>query len=149
MQMIGLARLGRDAELRTTQTGEKVASLSLAFNWGMKGQDGNRPTQWVDGSLWGKRAEVLIDYLVKGQAVVVTIDDPHIEEYQGRNGAGHKLAGRVTQIELAGGRPDAAAGQQRAAAPAPAQRPAQAPAARPAPAPASSGFADDGDDVPF
>ena len=61
MQMIGLARLGRDAELRTTQSGEKVASLSLAFNWGMKGQDGNRPTQWVDGSLWGKRAEVLVD----------------------------------------------------------------------------------------
>lgn len=109
MQLIGLARLGRDAELRTTQSGEKVASLSLAFNWGMKGQDGNRPAQWVDGSLWGKRAEALIDYLVKGQQVVVTIDDPHIEEYQGRNGTGVKLAGRVSQIELAGSRQD---GQQ-------------------------------------
>ena len=148
MQMIGLARLGRDAELRTTQTGEKVASLSLAFNWGMKGQDGNRQTQWVDGSLWGKRAEVLIDYLVKGQAVVVTIDDPHIEEFQGRNGPGVKLAGRISQIELAGGRPDgAAAGQQRPAA-APAQRPAPAPA-RPAAPPPTSGFAAAEDDIPF
>lgn len=146
--MIGLARLGRDAELRTTQTGEKVASLSLAFNWGMKGQDGNRPTQWVDGSLWGKRAEVLIDYLVKGQAVVVTIDDPHIEEFQGRNGPGVKLAGRISQIELAGGRLDgAAAGQQRPAA-APAQRPAPAPT-RPAAPPPTSGFAAAEDDIPF
>jgi len=141
MQMIGLARLGRDAELRATQSGEKVASLSLAFNHGQKGADGNRPTQWVDGSLWGKRAEALIDYLVKGQQVVVTIDDPHIEEYQGRNGAGVKLAGRVTQIELAGG------GQQRTApAPAAARAPAAAP--RPAPAPASGGL-DDDSDIPF
>jgi single-strand DNA-binding protein len=149
--MIGLARLGRDAELRTTQSGEKVASLSLAFNHGQKGADGNRPTQWVDGSLWGKRAEALIDYLVKGQQVVVTIDDPHIEEFQGRNGPGVKLAGRVTQIELAGKRDDAG-GQQRAAAPAPAaaRPPAPASAPRPAPAPASSGFADDDDsEIPF
>lgn len=144
MQMIGLARLGRDAELRTTQSGEKVASLSLAFNHGQKGADGTRPTQWVDGSLWGKRAEALIDYLVKGQQVVVTIDDPHIEEYQGRNGAGAKLAGRVTQIELAGKRDDA-----RAAAPAPARAPAPAAAPRPAPAPASSGFDDMDDSIPF
>lgn len=145
MQMIGLARLGRDAELRTTQSGEKVASLSLAFNWGMKGQDGNRPTQWVDGSLWGKRAEVLVDYLVKGQAVVVTIDDPHIEEFQGRNGPGVKLAGRISQIELAG-KSDNAGGQQRQAAPAAAPRQAAAPAPAPRPAPA---MADMEDDVPF
>ena len=143
MQMIGLARLGRDAELRTTQSGEKVASLSLAFNHGPKGQDGNRATQWVDGSLWGKRAEVLVDYLTKGTQVVVTLDDPHIEEYQGRNGPGVKLSGRISQIELAGSRQDS--GQQRAQAPAP-----QAPAPRPAPAPASSGFSDmDEDLIPF
>lgn len=147
MQLIGLARLGRDAEIRTTQSGEKVASLSLAFNWGMKGQDGNRPTQWVDGSLWGKRAEALIDYLVKGQQVVVTIDDPHIEEYQGRNGPGVKLAGRVSQIELAGSRQDSQQQpqqqqQQRAAAPA--ARPAPAPAQRPAPA-----MEPPEDDIPF
>lgn len=138
MQIIGLARLGRDAELRTTQSGEKVASLSLAFNYGRKDPNtGERPTQWVEGSLWGKRAEALIDYLRKGQQVVVTIDDPHIEEYTKRDGGqGVKLAGSVTQIELAGGRP------QQGAAPAP----APAPAYRPAPAPAAGV---DEDDIPF
>jgi single-strand DNA-binding protein len=141
MQMIGLARLGRDAEIRTTPSGEKVASLSLAFNYGQKGADGNRPTQWVDGSLWGKRAEVLADYLVKGQAVVVTIDDPHIEEYQGKNGPGVKLAGRVSQIELAG-KADGG-GQRQAAAPA-----AAAPRA-PAPRPPAPAYQPEEDDIPF
>lgn len=131
MQIIGLARLGRDAEIRTTQSGEKVASLSLAFNFGRKDQNGVRPTQWVEGALWGKRAEALVDYLVKGQQVVVTIDDPHIEEFQKRDGGqGVKLAGTVSQLELAGGRP------QQSSAPAP--RPQQA-----AKAPI------DDDDMPF
>ena len=59
MKAFGLARIGRDVELRTTQSGETVAGLSLAFSFGKKGADGKRPTQWVDASLWGKRAEAL------------------------------------------------------------------------------------------
>ena len=64
--MIGLARLGRDAEIRTTSQGDSVATLALAFSYGRKGSDGNRPTQWVDAALWGKRAEALAPYLTKG-----------------------------------------------------------------------------------
>lgn len=144
MQLIGLARLGRDAELRTTQSGEKVASFSLAFNFGRRGEDGNRPTQWVDASLWGQRAESLIDYLVRGQQVVVTLDDPHIEEFEGRNGKGVKLVGKVSQLELAGGRPEGQQAPAQRQAPAPAARPAQAPASRPA-----AGSSIDDDDIPF
>ena len=63
MKAYGLARLGRDAELRTTQTGESVARLSLAFSYGKKGADGKRPTEWVEGSLWGQRAQALAPHL--------------------------------------------------------------------------------------
>lgn len=149
MQLIGLARLGRDAELRHLPSGEAVANFSVAFNYGRKDQSGNRPTQWIDCALWGKRAESLIDYLVKGQQVVLTLDDPHIEEYQGRNGTGYKLAATVSGLEFAGGKPDSSqqGGQQRSAAPAPAPRPpAQPPAAAPSP---SGGFSDMDDDIPF
>ena len=51
MKAFGLARLGRDAEIRTTSNGEQVATLALAFSYGRKGSDGKRPTQWVDGAL--------------------------------------------------------------------------------------------------
>ena len=138
-KMFGLARLGRDAEIRTTSQGESVATLALAFSYGRKGSDGNRPTQWVDAALWGKRAEALAPYLLKGGLVSVLLEDVHIETYQGKNGEASKLVGRVVDVELAGG-------GARAASPAPAPRAAP----RPAPAPAAgSGFDDMTDDVPF
>ena len=140
MKAFALARLGRDAEIRTTSQGESVATLALAISYGRKGSDGNRPTQWVDAALWGKRAEALAPYLTKGGLVSVLLEDVHIETFEGKNGPGHKLAARVVDVELASPK------QASAAAPAP-QR---APAPRPAPAPsAGSGFDDMSDDVPF
>lgn len=160
----GAARLGRDAELRYTQNGDPVTTLALAFNYGKRGDGGNRQTTWIDGSLWGKRAESLSEYLVKGKQVSVVLDDLHIETYEGRNGPGSKLVARVTELELGGGgeqeepkqHPQYAgappsrqqAPQQRT--PSVAQRP---PPPRRAPAPAAgggdSGFDDMDDDVPF
>ena len=139
MKTFGLARIGRDAELRSTATGEQVANLALAFTYRNKGE---KCTQWVEGSLWGKRAEALAPYLKKGGLISVTVDDVHIETYQGRDKEGVKLVGRVSDVELAGGgdRQDA---PPAARAPAPPPRPA-APATRPA-----SGFEDMDDDVPF
>ena len=137
MKAFGLARLGRDAEIRTTSNGEQVATLALAFSNGRKGSDGKRPTQWVDGALWGKRAEALAPYLLKGGLVSVSLEDVHVETFEGKNGPGHKLAARVVDVELAGG-------GERTAAPAPAPRPAPRP-----PASASSGFDDMDSDIPF
>lgn len=136
-QLIGLARLGRDCELRTTQDGTPVASLSLAMDY-RNGRE--KETQWVQGALWGKMAETLTQYLVKGKLVCVTLDDVHIEEFQNRDGtAGTKLVGRVSKLELAGGRDD---GERTAP---PAQRQAQ----KPAPKASAGGFDDMDDDIPF
>lgn len=149
MKAFGLARIGRDAEIRYTQGNDAVASLSLAFSYGRKGDDGKRPTQWVDASLWGKRAEALAPYLKKGGLVSVSLEDVHTEVYQGKHGEATKVVARVVDLELAG------SGERQQAAP-----PAQAPAARqqqqrpaqpqrPAPAPQGSGFDDLDNDIPF
>lgn len=139
-KLFGLARIGRDAEIRHTANQDAVCSLSLAFTWGKKDSSGKRPTQWVDGSLWGKRAEALAPYLLKGTLIAVTLNEVHIETYQGANGAATKLAGKVLDIELAGGPTATSAPAQ--------QPPAPRPAPRPAPAPAPN-FADMDDDIPF
>lgn len=143
MQLIGLARLGRDAEARTVGD-NTVANLSLAFDYYDPKAEKKRSTTWIDAALWGKQATSLEQYLTKGAQVCVTVDDLHMETYQGQRGEGVKLVGKVSAIKLAGGRHDAGA-----PAPAPAPRPAPAPAPRAA-APAAGGFADDIDsDIPF
>ena len=137
-QLIGLARLGRDAELRSTQDGTPVASLSLAMDY-RAGRE--KATQWVDGAIWGNMAETLTQYLVKGKLVCVTLDDVHIVGYEKRDGtASTKLVGRMSKLELAGGRED---GERTA-------QPSQRQAPKPAPKASAGGFDDmDDSDPPF
>jgi len=138
--MIGMMRLGRDAELRYTQGGDPVASLSLAYNYGKPGQDGKRQTTWIEGALWGKRAESLTPYLLKGGLHCFTLDELHLQTFQRQDGGqGTKIAARVLDVELG---PRQEAGQQAKPTPKPAPKPA-------APAATGSGFDDMDDDIPF
>lgn len=115
-QLFDIARIGRDAELRYTSgdNPQAVVGLALACEWGRK-VDGKRPTQWVEGSLWGKQAEALAPYLLKGQQVSITVDDVHIEEYESQGAKRSKLVGRISNIKLVG---SPQSGQQQAAKPA-------------------------------
>jgi single-strand DNA-binding protein len=142
MLITGIARLGRDAELRYMPNGDAVANLALAFNYGAKDASGKRPAQWIEAAIFGKRAEALAPHLLKGTAISITIQDPHIETYTTRdNRQGSKLVGRVIDLEFAGGaRPEGAG----SAAPKPTNAPT------PAPAPSTGGSFDDFDsDIPF
>jgi len=148
MILTGLARLGKDAEVRVTPGNEPVASLALAFGYGKKGADGNRPAQWVEAALWGKRAEALTPYLKKGGLVSVTLSDPHIETYTDRAGGERsKMVARVLDLELAGGGQSAGNGQRT-------EQKQQNNAQQAAPAAdnwgnAQGGGGDDFDDIPF
>lgn len=124
MQAFDTFRIGNDPELRYMpgNNATAVINLSLACNYGRKDEStGKRPTQWVDATLWGKQAEALAPYLVKGGEVTVTLDDLHMEEFQRGNngGTGYKLAGRISNLKLVGG-----ATQQQAANPQSARQPA-------------------------
>lgn len=142
-QLFGLARIGRDVEIRYTQDGTPVAGVALAFNYGKKGSDGNKPTQWVEASIWRQRAEALAPYLLKGTKVCVTVDDIHIETYQRQDGgSGVKLVGVISAIEFAGSPPQGQTQSQRPATPPPQQRPA-------APRAPAANLADMDDDIPF
>jgi single-strand DNA-binding protein len=68
-----IGRLGKDPELRYTQSGSGVASFSLATDRSWKGQDGQkqRETTWHNIVVWGKRAEVVKEYLTKGQQIYI------------------------------------------------------------------------------
>jgi single-strand DNA-binding protein len=147
MKSSGLFRIGRDAEIRYLPEGKAVCNLSLAFNYGKKGQDGSRPTQWIDAVLFGDRATILAPMLLKGAQHVFHLSDAHIETYTTKDGAqGSKMSARVDDVELTDRR-DAQQGQQNQAAPRPAP-----PQQRPAPKPgaiAGGGFDDMDSDIPW
>lgn len=142
MKSSGLFRLGRNAEVRTIPSGEQVIELALAYNYGKKGADGNRESQWIKAAYWGQRAAAVAPYLLKGNQVVVHLSDLHIETFEGKAGPGHNLVGRVDDVELVSGQQPQGQQAPRQAAP---QRQAPQPARPQAPA---GGFADF-DDVPF
>jgi single-strand DNA-binding protein len=139
MLLIGLARLGADADVRYLQDGTAVANLNLAYNYGKKDAEGKRPTQWIQASMWGERAEKSAPYLTKGTLLNVVLDDVHIETYERRDGGtGTNLKARVNNFEFVGGRP------KDGEAPAERREPEQKPAKKPA-----GKFDDMDDDIPF
>ncbi len=108
MLMVGVARVGNEPVARYTPDGKAGMDISLAFDYGRKGADGRRPTQWVNASMWGERVEKLQPYLSKGSQVFVTLSEPHIETYDKKDGSGQgfSLRARITELEFVGGRRD-------------------------------------------
>ena len=90
--------IGKDAELRTTQGGDKVAGFSVAVSDGF-GND--KRTLWFDVSVWGKRAETLAPMLTKGGKVSVS-GDLSTREHNGKT----YLTVRASEVTLMGGGQD-------------------------------------------
>ncbi len=70
-KMILVGNLGRDAEVRVTPGGQSVASFSMATteNWTSKEGEKKEQTEWHKIVLWGKTADSLQPYLVKGKQI--------------------------------------------------------------------------------
>ena len=68
-----IGHLGRDSEVRYTNSGTPVATLNLATTERWKDKDGGKQekTEWHRIIVWGKMAESLHDYLVKGKQILV------------------------------------------------------------------------------
>ncbi len=68
-----IGNLGRDAELRYTPGGAAVATMSVATteSWTDKQNRRQEKTEWHRIVMWGKMAESLQEYLVKGKQVMV------------------------------------------------------------------------------
>lgn len=70
-QIVIMGRLGKDPEIRRTQSGKAVASFSLAVDREKKSADGDRVTDWIECVAWEKKAEFAEKYVHKGDNVAV------------------------------------------------------------------------------
>jgi single-strand DNA-binding protein len=71
VQLIG--NLGNNPEVKNTESGKKLARFSIATNEVYRNAKGDKvtETQWHHLIAWGKVAEIIERYLVKGSEVAV------------------------------------------------------------------------------
>lgn len=90
--------IGKDAEVRSTQGGDKVTGWTVAVE-DRTGKE--KSTIWFDCTLWGKRGESLAQYLTKGSKVCVS-GELSTREHNGKT----YLTIRAEQVTLMGGKPE-------------------------------------------
>ena len=64
-----VGNLGRDPEIRYTQSGKAVCNFSIAVSDKVGGED---RTEWVNIVCWEKLAEICNQYLHKGKQVLIS-----------------------------------------------------------------------------
>ena len=142
-----VGNLGRDAELRYTSGGAPVASVRIATTERFTDREGQKreDTQWHDVVIWGKTAEALHEYLVKGKQIYVEgrIQTRKWTDKEGKDRYNTEI--RADRVVLLGG--GGGGGEGRAARPARESRYAEG-AAEPAGELAHVDAPND-DDIPF
>jgi single-strand DNA-binding protein len=120
--------LGKDC--RTKMVGDSfVANFSVAVT---EGYGEKKKTHWVDCAYWGKGAQAVAQYLVKGQAVIVS-GEGGMKEASGDFSA--QPTCRVNSLSLAGGKRE--------------DKPAAKEAPKPQPQAGSPAADFDDSDIPF
>ncbi|EKE25785.1 MAG: Single-stranded DNA-binding protein [uncultured bacterium] len=130
VQLIG--RLTRDPEIRTTPSGQTVATIGLATNrtWNDKAGQKQEKSEFHNIVIWGRLAEIAGQYLTKGQEAYF---EGRLEtrSYTGKDGVERKTTDIVAENMQMGSRAQGQGGSGNFNRPA--QMGAAAPASRPAP----------------
>ena len=85
VQLIG--HVGNDPEIKTFDGGKKLAKLSIATNESYKNDKGEKveETQWHNLIAWGKTADTIEKYVVKGKEIAIEGKLTH-RSYEDKNG---------------------------------------------------------------
>lgn len=93
LNMTAHGNLGRDPELKEVGSSQ-VASFSIAA------RTGKDQTTWIDCSVWGKRADTVMEYLHKGDRVTV-VGSGRIRTFDKKDGSeGKSLEVNVSDFTL-------------------------------------------------
>ena len=149
-KVILVGNLGNDPDVKYTQGGMAITTLSLATTTVRKDRDGNpqEKTEWHRVKLFGKLGEIAGEYLRKGRQVYI---EGRLEygSYE-KDGVKHYTTDIIgDEMQMLGGGERDAGGGDRPQRPAPAQR--REPQGQSRPAAQAQPFEDDfaEDDIPF
>jgi single-strand DNA-binding protein len=105
-RVILIGNLGRDPELRYTQSGQAVANFSLATTDRFSSREGERQerTEWHRIVAWGRTAELCAQYLSKGRSVYIE-GRLQTNEWEDKEGQKRRTTEVVAQtVQFLGGR---------------------------------------------
>jgi len=85
VQLIG--NVGNDPEIKTLENGKKLAHLTIATNDHYTNDKGQKveQTEWHRVTAWGKTAEIIEKFVVKGKEVAIDGKLTH-RSYDDKNG---------------------------------------------------------------
>jgi single-strand DNA-binding protein len=149
-KVILLGNLGKDPEVKYTQSGMAIARFSLATTERAKDKDGNwqDKTEWHNLVAFGRTAEVAGEYLKKGRTIYIegalrtsSWDDKESGQKK------YKTEVIVNDLVMVGGQRDGGEGGGRGGARSGSNLDQRAPEQEESPAPASETITDE--DIPF
>jgi single-strand DNA-binding protein len=117
-RVILIGNLGRDPEIRYTQSGEPIANFTLATNevWNDKSGQKQERTEWHRVEVFGKTAQIVRDYLSKGRQVYIEgsirYDEYTDKDGNKRNTTRIRVSGPNSRLVLLGGRGEGGGGQR-------------------------------------
>ncbi|MCH2215215.1 MAG: single-stranded DNA-binding protein [Flavobacteriales bacterium] len=141
-KVIILGNLGLDPEVRTLESGAKLARLRIATSESYTTKDGQKVenTEWHSVTVWRQLADIAEKYLAKGRQVYIE-GKLQTRSWKGEDGSDRYATEIVGErMQLIGGRPDNGDSAQRPNA-------VQA-ATQPSSSPTQTSSAEE-DDLPF
>lgn len=110
-----LGNLGQDPEIKTTPNGAQVANFSVACTERWTDQSGQKQerTEWVRCVAWRKLAEIIGQYVKKGDKIYVE-GKLQTREWEDKNGGGKRYTTEVVvdEVVLLGGNGGNGGGQR-------------------------------------
>jgi single-strand DNA-binding protein len=117
-QVTIIGRMTRDGELKYTNAGTAVLNGSVAVNKRIKkGEEWTEEANYFDFTLWGKQAEGLSRFLVKGKQIGIN-GELQQKRWEQDGQKRSKVEIRAITVQLLGGKDDSQGGEsQRQATP--------------------------------
>jgi single-strand DNA-binding protein len=156
-KVILVGRLTRDPDMRTTPTGQSVATLGMATNnhWTDKSGQKQEKTEFHTVVLWGRLAEIAGQYLRKGSLIYIegSLKTRKWQDKDGQDRYTTEIVADHMQMlgQRGGGADDQRSGNRQEYHPAPSQGEGRKQEPRQAPKPPgpAANFDDMDDDIPF
>ena len=138
-----IGNVGNEPEVKSTAGGGKLAKISLATNRSFTDRSGQQQdkTEWHRLTFWGKLADIVEQYVHKGDRIYAEGRIEYSQSEDGQGGTRYWTDVVVSEMVMLGSGGSGGAGGEGMGGGERRPRPNAAPAAKP--------FEDDDDDLPF